>query len=245
MNRPLRATAWAYGIVCHTLFVAAIAAMIASLYVGMEGGLGRLHGCRALLANLALVLQFPIAHSFLLTPRGRRVLSQMAPREIAQDLSTTTYAIIASLQLLAVFLFWSPSGVTLWEAHGGLRLVFDVAYAMSWLFVARAIYDAGMALQTGALGWRAVVMGEKPRYPDFKPHGTFKFSRQPVYLAFALTLWTGPVLSLEKLLLAVLWTLYCVVGPLFKEARYVRIFGDLYRAYQDRVPYWLPSLHKR
>ena len=236
-----KAIAWMYGLACHAAFASAIGSMIFALYTGMLSGLGGLHGWQALAANTLLVLQFPIFHSVLLTPRGRRVLARLAPMGLGRDLATTTYAMVASLQLMAVFLFWSPSGVVIWQAHGILRDVFNVAFALSWILVARTIYDAGFALQTGALGWRAVVRGGKPQYPPFSQRGAFQYCRQPVYLAFSLTLWTGPVLTLERLLLAIAWTAYCLVGPLFKEARYERYSGEAYRVYQARVPYWLPG----
>jgi len=37
---------------------------------------------------------------------------------LGRDLSTTTYASVASLELLLVFGLWSPSGVTCWEPTG-------------------------------------------------------------------------------------------------------------------------------
>ncbi|MGE3877347.1 MAG: bifunctional 2-polyprenyl-6-hydroxyphenol methylase/3-demethylubiquinol 3-O-methyltransferase UbiG, partial [Parvibaculaceae bacterium] len=35
-------------------------------------------------------------------------------------------------------------------------------------------------------------------------------------------------------------TAYCLIGPLFKEARFIKRFGQEFRAYQAQVPYWLP-----
>jgi len=236
-----KAIAWIYGLACHAAFAVAIASMILSLYTGMTSGFGRLHGWQAILANTVLALQFPVLHSLLLTPRGRKFLVRLAPMGLGRDLATTTYAIIASFQLMSVFLFWSPSGVVLWQAHGLLRGVFTAAFVVSWLLVAKTIHDAGFALQTGALGWRAVARGEKPHYPPFSQRGAFKYCRQPVYLAFSLTLWTGPVLTPERLFLALAWTAYCLLGPLFKEARYLKFSGASYRDYQSRVPYWLPG----
>ena len=233
--------AWSFGLVCHAAFAVAIASMVVALYTGMMSGLGRLHGWQAILANTALLLQFPIGHSLLLTQGGRRILARLAPMGLGRDLATTTYAIIASFQLMGVFVFWSPSGAVLWQAQGVLRGVFTAAFAASWLLVAKTIYDAGLALQTGALGWRAVVRGERPLYPPFSQRGAFKYCRQPVYLAFTLTLWTGPVLTPERLVLAIAWTAYCLFGPFFKEARYLEFTGASYREYQSRVPYWLPG----
>lgn len=68
----------------------------------------------------------------------------------------------------------------------------------------------------------------------------FRYTRQPVYLAFALTLWTGPVWTPDKLVLALLWTAYCIVGPRFKERRYLQYYGEEFERYRESVPYWLP-----
>jgi cellulose synthase/poly-beta-1,6-N-acetylglucosamine synthase-like glycosyltransferase len=40
-------------------------------------------------------------------------------------------------------------------------------------------------------------------------------------------------------------TAYCLVGPLFKEARFARQFGEPFARYQQNVPYWLPSPPRR
>lgn len=235
-----KAVAFGYGVVCHALFAVAIAFAVWGLYTGLQSGRGVLHGRAALLVNFALLVQFPVLHSFLLSTRGRRILGRLAPLGLGRDLSTTTYAIVAAAQLLAVFALWSPSGVVLWEPRGALRAVFGAMFAASWLVLAKTLHDAGLPVQTGFLGWSSVVRGCKPAYGPMATRGAFRYCRQPVYIGFSLTLWTGPVFTPEKLVLAALWTAYCLVGPLFKEARYLRFYGDAFRAYKARVPYWWP-----
>lgn len=48
--------------------------------------------------------------------------------------------------------------------------------------------------------------------------------RQPIYVAFALTTWAVPVWTPDQLLVAVTLTIYCVIGPVFKERRLARRF---------------------
>jgi len=105
----------------------------------------------------------------------------------------------------------------------------------------KGMNDAGLGTQMGYLGWTAAARGERPRYDSFPTGGMFRYCRQPIYAAFALTLWTGPVLTPDRLALAVLWTTYCLVGPLLKERRYLRRHGEAFREYQASVPYWLPA----
>jgi protein-S-isoprenylcysteine O-methyltransferase Ste14 len=239
---PRRAVALCYGVACHVAFLLAIIAMVVALFDGMRLGFGRLHGGAAAVADAALLLQFPLIHSLLLTRRGRRALAALAPGRLARDLAPTTYALCASLQLLATFLLWSPSGAVLFEAHGALRAASVTAFAGAWLFLIVAIRDGDTRVQTGWIGWTAVWRGVRPEYGPLRDRGLFALCRQPIYLGFAATLWTGPVWTVDHLAIAVVWTTYCVLGPLHKERRYARIHGAEFDAYRLRVPYMLPGL---
>jgi ubiquinone biosynthesis O-methyltransferase len=231
-----------YGALCHVAFAASVGTMIVSMYTGMTIGLGRFTAPLNWLANAVLVLQFPLLHSILLTPRGRRFLSRLAPRDVGGDLSTTTYVIVASLQVLLLFALWSPTGVVWWAADGFERVLLSVLYASAWLLLLKSIADASLALHTGSLGWQAVWRGTKPLYPPMPSKGLFRLSRQPIYVSFALTSWTVPTWTPDQLFLAVSLTSYCIFGPLLKEERFKRLYGTKFEAYRRQVPYWLPGL---
>jgi protein-S-isoprenylcysteine O-methyltransferase Ste14 len=240
MNRPL---ALLYGSFTHLAFLVGVGWMALGLYGGMATGLGPFMGTTALLVNLVLVLQFPLLHSFLLG-RGRRLLARCAPAAEARTLSTTLYAAFASLQLLLVFGLWSPSGIVWWQPSGTLLLAFQLAYGACWLLLGKAMWDAGLGIQMGYLGWTALWRGQAPQYGPFPQSGLFQTCRQPVYLSFALILWTAPVWTPDRLLIAVVWSLYCYLGPRLKEQRYLSLFGPAFAAYQRRVSYFLPRFPK-
>lgn len=233
------------GVVCHVSFALGIGAMVAGIYTGMQWGRGTLHGWQAVAYDALLLVQFAVLHSFLLTQRGGRWLARMVPAKLGRDLATTTFATVASWQLILTFAGWAPFGAVWWEPHGWLRAAMTVIYGAAWLFLLCTMADAGLATQTGFLGWGAVVRNRVPQKQIFTAHGTFRYMRQPIYVAFTLTLWTGPVWTADHLLLALIWTAYCVLGPRLKERRYVGYYGDRFREYQQRVPYWLPALRRR
>jgi ubiquinone biosynthesis O-methyltransferase len=234
------AIAIAYGFVCHAAFAVAVGTMMVAMYSGTSVGFGTLRSPWNWFGNTILVLQFQLLHSFLLTARGRAVMSRLAPRQHGDDLSTTTYVIIASAQVMLLFALWSPTGIVLWEAKGLARALLSVAYAAAWLLLLKSIMDAGLALHTGLLGWSAVRKGVKPQYPPMPSSGLFRLCRQPIYVSFALTLWTVPDWTPDQLFLATSLTIYCIIGPLFKERRFKRFYGAKFDAYRRRVPYWLP-----
>jgi protein-S-isoprenylcysteine O-methyltransferase Ste14 len=68
--------------------------------------------------------------------------------------------------------------------------------------------------------------------------------RQPIYVAFALTLWTVPVWTPDQLVLALTLTAYCLAAPRLKERRFERRYGERFRAYRQSVPYALPALDR-
>jgi len=77
--------------------------MIVAMFLGLSESLGAVTWPLAILVNAALIVQFPLAHSLLLTGLGGRMLARLIPGSHGQTLATTTNAIIASAHLLALF----------------------------------------------------------------------------------------------------------------------------------------------
>jgi protein-S-isoprenylcysteine O-methyltransferase Ste14 len=230
------------GIICHLLFAAAVIAMIASMFHGLSASLGAVVWPWALLANGFLIIQFPLVHSLLLTRPGSRLLARVFPGRHGGTLATTTYAIIASLQLLALFVLWTPSGIVWFRAEGYLLWIVCAFYGLAWLMLAKASFDAGVEVQSGMLGWMSLVAKRRPVFPDMPTNGLFRILRQPIYVAFALTLWTVPVWTPDQLILALSYTGYCLFAPRLKERRFAERYGERFRRYRESVPYAFPRL---
>jgi len=231
----LRLVGLAYGLACHSLFAVAIAAMVGNLYFGMQVGLGPA-GAWAVPWNLLLLAQFPILHSLLLTPRGRRALRRLAPESAASTLDTTLYAMVASAQVLAVFALWAPLAGPTWTLDGLAGLLSIAGFGLGWLVLMWAMAEAGLGVQVGSTGWTALWRGGRPRYPrTFPTRGLHAWMRHPIYAAFGFVLWMGPHWSVDRLLLAIPLTLYCIVGPRLKEARYRARYGPAYQEHLDAV----------
>ncbi|MBX9925231.1 MAG: isoprenylcysteine carboxylmethyltransferase family protein [Hyphomicrobiaceae bacterium] len=239
------ATALIYAALCHGLFGLAILSMTGNMFFGMTFGQGRLEGWLAVIANGLLIAQFAGGHSLLLTRGGNGVLKRLAPRAFAADLLPTTYVIVASLQLLALFVLWSPSGIVWWRAEGTAFWLLAGLALVCWALLGKAILDSGFGLQSGLIGWWAVLRGRRTVYPDMPESGLFRIVRQPIYVAFALGCWAVAIWTPDQLAIALTFTTYCVLAPLHKEARFRRLYGARFEAYAQRVPYWLPVHFRR
>ena len=237
------AAALGLGLVCHAIFALAVGAMIAAMFFGMQHSLGRASWPVA--ANAALIVQFPLTHSLLLSRKGRGILARIFPAPHGQTLISTTYAIIASAQLLGLFALWTPSGIIWWQAEGAAFWALCTAYTVSWLLLIKASFDAGIEVQSGALGWLSLLARIRPVYPEMPTRGLFAVIRQPIYVAFALTLWTVPVWTPDQLVLAVVLSAYCLIAPRAKERRFAARYGAEFARYRAEVPYAFPRKRKQ
>lgn len=230
------------GLLCHATFAAGVLSMIVMMFFGLSESFGTVPWPMAALANAALIVQFPLAHSVLLTGPGGRLLTRLIPGPHGKTLATTTYAIIASAQLLALFVLWTPSGIVWWRAEGAVFWAVVAAYGASWLILLKASFDAGAEVQSGALGWMSLMARIRPVFPDMPTQGLFRVIRQPIYVAFALTLWTVPVWTPDQLVLAISFTAYCLLAPRLKERRFAARYGSRFDHYRAAVPYAVPRL---
>lgn len=234
-----------YGCICHTIFVVAVIAMIVVMYTGMTISMGRVPAPWSWAVNLFLVIQFPLGHSLLLSKRGRKIMSFFAKKAHVAILQTTIFATLASVQLSLVFLFWTPSGIVWWVAEGEIKWALTGLYTCSWALLIKASYDAGAEVQSGALGWMSLLQKIAPNYPDMPKTGLFAIIRQPIYLSFALTLWTVPVWTPDQLVLSIILTAYCVFAPRFKEQQFQARFGAKFEHYRAQTPYMVPHINSK
>ena len=174
-----------------------------------------------------------------------KILEIFAPKSYAKTLRTTVYATIASIQLILLFSLWNFSGVFIWQIEAPASLYMIILNLLSWALLSISSIQAGYKVQTGSLGWTSVYQGKTPIFPDMPTHGLFSIIRQPIYLSFSLVLWTSPSMSLDLFIVALSYSLYCYFGPMLKEKRFQKIYGKRFSDYQQKVPYYMPSIFRR
>lgn len=241
-----RVLAAIYGAVCHLSFAVAVGVMMGNLYGGMRWGASGASVGAALAWDALLLAQFPLFHSLFLTREGARALRRLAPPAVGATLDTTLYATLASAQVFLVFGLWRPIPGPVVHLAGPAGWALSALYLLGWGLLLWAMREAGLGVQTGATGWTALWRGEAPRYPrGFAQEGMHARCRHPIYAAFILILWSGPVWSWDRLVLAIPLTAYCALGPRLKEGRYLRRHGQRYADYLARTPRLLPWGRRR
>lgn len=115
--------------------------------------------------------------------------------------------------------------------------------ALKWLLWVG--FAAGIAVVAGALfaidfshffGIKQAFWGQGEEHTkQLHIRGLYKYSRHPIMLGVLITLWCVPSMSITKLNLSILMTIYMFIGLHFEEKALIKHFGDEYRRYQKQV----------
>ena len=191
----------------------------------------------ALATDAALSVLFFVQHSWMVRDSFKVRLARAVPKHYLD----AVYAIASGVALLAVVLFWQESAHVIWEATGGVwwaaRTAFVLALAIgTWSALSLKGFDS--------FGLRAIRRKDRfeaPRPPKLVVQGAYRWVRHPMYLVALLMIWSYPVVTADRLLFNVLWTLWIAIGAVLEERDLAAEFGDDYREYQRKVPMLLPT----
>lgn len=109
---------------------------------------------------------------------------------------------------------------------------------MYLLQLAVAVILVSCLRQTGAgefLGFTKRTAG------SFTDTGWYSIVRHPLYFFSALFMALNPVMTSQWMMLTIMGTLYFLIGSLVEERRLAAEFGEAYRRYQQRVPFFIPA----
>ena len=185
----------------------------------------------SLVGDLGWAMFFALPHSILLLPSVNKRLRQSLPSEFLG----CVHCIATCVSLLVLFEMWTTSRYSIWHLEGGLETAVLVGFYGSWIALFYSLYLSGMGYQTGLLPWLCWMRGVKPPVRKFEPKSLFKWMRHPVYLSFLGLIWFTPHMTLDHVVLTVVWTLYIYVGSYLKDKRLEHFIGQPYRDYSRQV----------
>ncbi len=190
---------------------------------------------QALLLDAFLCLIFFVQHSGM----ARRKFNQWAARFLPAQYRGLIYAIVSGIFTLLLVAFWQESTQTLIAVQG------------PWSWPLRAVFFLSIigVLWTLGVGFLPLfrvqpvldeLRGTDPQQRPLIVHGPFRWVRHPLFLFSLLMIWSYPVLTLDRLLLNLLFTIWVIVATLLEERHLAATFGEEYRSYQRRVPRLIP-----
>lgn len=90
------------------------------------------------------------------------------------------------------------------------------------------------------LGLTALLRPETAGSSEFQAAGFYCCMRHPIYTFSMLFLWMNPDMTVNRLLLTALVSLYFYLGSIHEERRLTVEFGETYWQYQREVPRFIP-----
>jgi methanethiol S-methyltransferase len=240
----LRYAYFAYGLMCHLLFLG-VYAWLAAFFAGLRllpktvDGPVSLPLLPALAVNAALVLVFGLQHSVMARPWFKRYWTRVIPEPIERS----TYVLLSNVALAALMILWQPIDTVVWEVPAGpARWGMWALFAAGWLMVPLVTF---MINHFDLFGVRQVwlyLRGQEYTSLPFRTPMLYNKMRHPLYVGWTMAFWAIPMMTVGHLLLAALLTGYMLAAVVFEERDLVAHFGQAYEDYRRRVPMFLPRL---
>lgn len=98
--------------------------------------------------------------------------------------------------------------------------------------------------QTGLSAFSGISFSQENVKPQLVTTGCYAMVRHPLYLLGTLFLILNPVITTRWLALTLFSVLYFMAGALLEERRMIKQYGDVYRTYQQDVPFIFPHLNR-
>jgi len=191
----------------------------------------------ALIVNMLLLGVFAIQHSVMARPAFKRWWTRFVPHAVER----TTYVLLASLVLVALFVHWHPILAPVWSVTNPAGIL--AIQVVFWLGYGLVLLSTFLLNHFELFGLRQVwarLRGRELPAPQFRTPFLYKRTRHPLYLGFLLAFWAAPTMTAGHLLFAVGTTGYILIGIWLEERDLVDLFGDQYRRYREQVSMLIP-----
>jgi len=196
----------------------------------------------ALAVNAGLLGLFAVQHSVM----ARQPFKRWLTRHIPEAAERSTYVLLSSLALIALFAFWQPMGGVIWSVENPVGVAaMHVGFAFGWLLV---LVTTFLINHFDLFGLRQVwkyFRGVAYRPLRFVTPGPYRLVRHPLYVGWLCAFWFTPTMTVAHLVFAIATTAYILVAIQFEERDLVDIHGEDYIAYRKRTPMLLPSITPR
>ncbi|HXQ71037.1 MAG TPA: NnrU family protein [Pyrinomonadaceae bacterium] len=191
----------------------------------------------ALLINAALLAVFAVQHSVMARPGFKRVWTRIIPKQAERS----TYVLLSSLALIALFRLWQPMGGVVWNIEQPvLRAVLYGLFAAGFLLV---LVSTFLINHFDLFGLRQVYLYLRGKQYTQLRFGTpilYRHVRHPLYLGWLFAFWATPTMTIAHLVFAIATTAYIFIAIQLEEKDLIDAYGNDYKRYRDTVPMILP-----
>jgi protein-S-isoprenylcysteine O-methyltransferase Ste14 len=192
----------------------------------------------SLLINTMLLGLFAVQHSVMAREGFKRVWTRLVPPSVERS----TYVLFSSLVLLVLYWQWRPiAEPVIWTVQTPLAvLLLNAVFWFGWalLFVSTCLISHFQLFGLSQVFAR--MLGRELPAAKFSAPLLYRHVRHPIYLSFLLAFWATPTMTAGHLLFSLATTGYILIAIQLEERDLIRMFGDQYRRYRERVAMIIP-----
>lgn len=193
----------------------------------------------AVALDFGLIALFGIQHSLMARQGFKRSWTRVVPPAAERSV----YVLLASMVLIALFLFWRPIGGSFWDARGTmLETPLWVAFGIGWLIVLLSTFLLNHFELFGLQQAWFHMRGKKSEPHKLRQPLFYKWVAHPLYSGFFVAFWATPVMSYGHLLLAAGMSAYMLIGIHHEERDLIDYYGDEYVRYRSTVGMVTPRI---
>jgi protein-S-isoprenylcysteine O-methyltransferase Ste14 len=191
----------------------------------------------ALGLDMLLLAIFAVQHSVMARPWFKRAWTRVVP----EPAERSTYVLLSSLALMALFAFWQPLGGTVWNiGNPAFRMMMYMMFGLGFAVVLIATF---LINHFDLFGLRQVwlyLVGKPYTNLTFRTPMFYKYVRHPLYVGWLMAFWFTPTMTGAHLLFAVMTTTYILMAIRWEERDLIAFHGEKYARYRESVPMLIP-----
>uniref|UniRef100_A0A8C6VCK2 Nurim n=1 Tax=Naja naja TaxID=35670 RepID=A0A8C6VCK2_NAJNA len=190
----------------------------------------------SLTVDVGLIVLFVLQHSLMASDRVKHWTCNCFG-----VLQRTVYVFCTDLSLQLLMRYWQPvqDGPMLWSTNTEpwitwVPLICFILHFISWLIIFSIIliFDYAELMGVKQVYYYCLGMGDPLAVKSSRALRLYSHLRHPLYVEFLLILWAVPCLSIDRLLLASLFTVYLTCAHSLDEQDYLYLRAQLDKKFQ-------------
>ena len=192
----------------------------------------------ALSTDLLLLVLFGVQHSLMARRGFKRWWTRMVPPVVERS----TFVVATCAVLALMFRFWVPiEAPIVWQVvHGAGQALLWALFGLGWCVVVLSTFLLNHFELFGLQQVFARLTGRVMPEAQFRTPLLYRYVRHPLYLGLLLSFWAAPVMTAGRLLFALGFSAYILIGIAFEERDLLQQFGERYRTYCQQVGMLIP-----
>jgi len=180
-----------------------------------------------------LSLIFFLQHSIMVRKGFKKWLGHSMP----EMYHAACYGMASAVTLIMVLVFWQKTSIVVAHTEG---IAFALMRALFLLCMAGFFWAAKSIDSLDVLGVNLLIGKNPDKLQKIIGRGPYRWSRHPIYLFVIILIWACPVLTMDRLLFNILWSVWIVIGTFLEDRDLHKEFGSQYLEYSSRVPMLIP-----